>query len=64
MICRTILINICLSESGDLNDAAQNLFGKLRELDELPVELILAELVPDKGLGKAINDRLTRAAVK
>jgi len=51
-----------LSELGDLNEAAQNLFSKLRELDDLPVDLILAELVPDEGLGRAINDRLKRAA--
>jgi L-threonylcarbamoyladenylate synthase len=53
-----------LSSSGDLNEAAQNLFGKLRTLDSLPVDKIIAELVPDIGLGKAINDRLKRAAAQ
>jgi len=53
-----------LSEKGNLNEAAQNLFGKLRTLDNLPVDKIIAELVPDKGLGKAINDRLKRAAAR
>jgi len=53
-----------LSEKGDLNEAAQNLFGKLRTLDNLPVDKIIAELVPNEGLGKAINDRLKRAAAE
>ena len=53
-----------LSPSGDLKEAAQNLFGALRELDKLNIKYILAEQVPDYGLGKAINDRLARAAAK
>jgi L-threonylcarbamoyladenylate synthase len=51
-----------LSPSGQLNEAAQNLFSALRNLDKMPIEIILAEPVPDIGLGKAINDRLKRAA--
>lgn len=51
-----------LSENGSLIEAAQNLFALLRKLDESSVDLILAERVPDKGLGRAINDRLERAA--
>ncbi|WP_017733489.1 L-threonylcarbamoyladenylate synthase [Nafulsella turpanensis] len=54
--------HITLSPSGDLNEAAQNLFKALRELDKMPVRRILAERVPDYGLGRAINDRLSRAA--
>ena len=53
-----------LSPSGDLDEAARNLFSALRSLDESPAELILVELVPDTGLGKAINDRLKRAAAQ
>lgn len=51
-----------LSEKQDLREAAANLFRYLRELDELGVDLIVAERVPDRGLGAAILDRLTRAA--
>ena len=51
-----------LSPSGDLQEAARNLFSALRELDAQPVEIILAEYVPDHGLGRAINDRLSRAS--
>ncbi len=54
---------ILLSESGSLEEAAQHIFGALRKLDTLPVDLIIAELMPDEGLGRAINDRLRRAAV-
>ena len=53
---------IILSPSGSLSEAAQNLFTALRTLDKMPIKYILAEHVPDYGLGKAINDRLRRAA--
>lgn len=51
-----------LSPTGDLGEAARNVFGALRELDKLDLELIYAELAPEVGLGRAINDRLRRAA--
>jgi L-threonylcarbamoyladenylate synthase len=55
---------VILSPTGSLTEAAKNLFGALRELDKMPVELILAEFVPDEGIGRAINDRLRRASAK
>ncbi len=51
-----------LSPTGDLQEAARNLFAALRRLDALNPSMILTELVPDEGLGRAINDRLRRAA--
>jgi L-threonylcarbamoyladenylate synthase len=51
-----------LSPSGDLREAAATLFAKLRQLDESGVELIVAEHVPEHGLGVAIMDRLRKAA--
>jgi L-threonylcarbamoyladenylate synthase len=51
-----------LSERGDLREAAANLFRCLRELDALDLDLIVAEQVPDQGLGAAIMDRLRRAS--
>ncbi|MBW3544780.1 MAG: threonylcarbamoyl-AMP synthase [Bacteroidetes bacterium] len=54
--------NLTLSPSADLSEAARNLFKALRELDAMPLRYILAERVPDYGLGRAINDRLKRAA--
>jgi L-threonylcarbamoyladenylate synthase len=53
-----------LSQHQELRQAAANLFRHLRELDELDVDLIVAERVPSHGLGAAINDRLQRAAAK
>jgi L-threonylcarbamoyladenylate synthase len=53
-----------LSEDGDLKEAAANLFYALRKLDGMGLDIILAELVPEIGLGRAINDRLRRASVK
>jgi L-threonylcarbamoyladenylate synthase len=51
-----------LSPSGDLNEAARNIFSALRELDAMNVDIIYAELLPEVGLGRAVNDRLKRAA--
>jgi L-threonylcarbamoyladenylate synthase len=51
-----------LSPSGDPEEAARNLFRAMRELDTEPLDFILAERLPDAGLGAAINDRLERAA--
>ncbi len=51
-----------LSPTGDLTEAAANLFAMLRELDRPEYTGIAAMAVPDAGLGRAINDRLRRAA--
>ncbi len=53
-----------LSLSKNYSEAAVNLFSFLRELDESDVDVIIAELLPEQGLGLAINDRLKRAACK
>jgi len=52
-----------LSERGDLDEAAANLFGHLRALDSRGVRTIAVMPIPNEGLGEAINDRLRRAAV-
>jgi len=51
-----------LSDTGDLNQAAANLFRMLRELDRPEHKNIAVMNIPDQGLGIAINDRLKRAA--
>jgi L-threonylcarbamoyladenylate synthase len=51
-----------LSTTGDLIEAAANLFSHLRELDRAGVARIAVMAIPPEGLGEAINDRLTRAA--
>jgi L-threonylcarbamoyladenylate synthase len=51
-----------LSNHQDFREAAANLFRYLRELDQLGLDLIVAERVPSQGLGAAILDRLERAS--
>ncbi len=50
-----------LSPTGNIGEAAQKLFATMRQIDEMDVDLILAEDFPDSGIGLAINDRLNRA---
>lgn len=55
--------NVILSEAGDLQEAAKNLFRFMRELDKLNnIVCIYAEWVPEIGIGVAINDKLRRAS--
>jgi L-threonylcarbamoyladenylate synthase len=51
-----------LSTSGDLHEAAANLFAHLRALDAGGADRIAVAEIPDRGLGRALNDRLRRAA--
>lgn len=53
---------IVLSLSGDLDQAAQRLFDALHVLDQMDLDVILAEEFPQKAIGMAINDRLRRAS--
>lgn len=53
---------IVLSERQNLQEAASKLFDALHELDNQELDIIIAEKLPDFGLGKSINDRLERAA--
>ncbi|MCP3970636.1 MAG: threonylcarbamoyl-AMP synthase [Rhodobacteraceae bacterium] len=50
-----------LSPTGDLTQAAANLFGYLHALDAQGAPIAVAP-IPETGLGRAINDRLRRAA--
>ena len=51
-----------LSPSGDLNEAAANLFAYMKKADAGGASAIAFTAIPDEGLGEAINDRLQRAA--
>ncbi len=51
-----------LSPTGDLTEAAANLFGYLHQLDSMSGTCIAVSPIPRTGLGRAINDRLQRAA--
>ena len=53
-----------LSPTEDYYEAAAKLYAMMRQLDESHFERIVAQRLPEIGLGKAINDRLFRASVK
>lgn len=53
-----------LSPTQDLREAAANLYGAMRRLDEAGLDLIVADPVPEEGLGVAIMERLHKAAAR
>ena len=55
---------LLLSPTGDFKEAAKNLFAYMRQLDNTDVDIIYTTLLPEKDLGRAINDRIRRATVK
>lgn len=55
------LTEIILSKNNLMREAAAKLYDALHELDNLNLDVIIAERFPDNGLGKSINDRLQRA---
>ena len=57
----TIQFKIVLSETSSLDEAASKLYDALHQLDEQELDIIIAEQLPDYGLGKSIIDRLSRA---
>ncbi len=59
-----VVISKVLSPTGDFKEAAAKLYASLHELDRLSLDMIVAERLPDRDLGKSINDRLTRATKK
>lgn len=54
--------DVSLSPAGDLGEAAARLFDLLHQADDGPLPAIAVAPVPDAGIGRAINDRLARAA--
>lgn len=53
-----------LCENGDLKQCAVNLFAAIHRLEESDVSYIIAEAVPEKGIGIAIMDKLRKAAYR
>ena len=51
-----------LSKKSNLNEAAKNLYSLLRKIKNKGFKSISVEKIPDKGVGKTINDRLKRAS--
>ncbi len=60
--CDGFLTVETLSPTGDLREAATKFFATMRRLDDAGAEQILALRFPNHGLGRALNDRLERAA--
>lgn len=60
----TIAHQEILSASGNMHEAARELYAALHRLDKLNLDVIITERFPDSGLGKTINDRLQRAVEK
>jgi L-threonylcarbamoyladenylate synthase len=58
----THCLQIQLSPKGNMNEASAHLFSAMRALDDKDLEVIFAEVFPEEGLGRAINDRLKRAS--
>lgn len=58
------ITKIILSEKGDLVEAAKNLYESLHQLDKMNLDVIIAQKMPEVGLGVSINDRLERATKK
>lgn len=53
---------VTLTPRGDLEEAARELFAALHDLDKAGLDRILIERCPESGIGRAIMDRLRRAA--
>ncbi len=53
-----------LSPDGSLAEAAKHLFAAMRETDKLEVDVVIAELFPEEGIGRAINERLGKARME
>ena len=54
--------NYFLSKNGNLKEAARNLYSMLRKIKKNRHKSIAVKKIPNRGLGKTINDRLKRAS--
>jgi L-threonylcarbamoyladenylate synthase len=61
-VTETIIAVKKLSKNADFNEAMQRVYSFLHELDSLELDIIIAEMLPEKSVGTSINDRLKRAA--
>jgi len=59
-----VTFKIILSAKGSLEEAGKNLYDALHQLDREKLDVIIVESLPNYGLGKSINDRLTRATTR
>ncbi len=54
--------NTYLSKNGDLKEAAANLFSTMHHLDQMKLDAIVCEWMPNVDIGRSMNDRLKRAS--
>ena len=64
MIASLFIFKLFYQKQGNLAEAASKLYDALHQLDKENLDIIIAERLPDNGLGKSINDRLQRATAK
>lgn len=57
-----VSLNKVLAPSGKFKEAAANMYDYLLQMEKADLDLIIVERLPNKGLGRTINDRLERAA--
>jgi len=57
-----LVVQEVLSTQGSLREAAGNLYSAMHRLDQLKLDLLIAEIFPAWDIGVALNDRLARAA--
>lgn len=55
---------ILLSPAGNMQEAAANLYKAMHQMDDLKLQVLYAQRLPNQGLGQSINDRLHKAAAK
>lgn len=60
----TTTLQEVLSPNGIMKEAATHLYAAMHRLDAAALDVIIAERLPEDGIGKAINDRLERAAAQ
>ena len=58
------IICINLSNTGDLEEASANLYKSMYELDSKNLDCIIIEKFPEIGIGKSLNDRISRASYR
>jgi L-threonylcarbamoyladenylate synthase len=56
--------SIHLSKTADLEEASANLYKSMYDLDALELDCIIIELFPEIGIGKSLNDRISRASFR
>ena len=57
-------LQIVLSKNSSLKEASKNLYSSLYLLDNMDIDIIITTLLPNKSIGKSINDRIIKSSEK